>query len=137
MLTSVFYYYVWTGLRLIYKTMIDSILKKQMSSEWSCDAHREDEGDGVDRNEQAGGESGQMMRAAHGSAHAGLGERIHAVRPPLTGALAEILTQRGEDGHLEPDPIRISGAAARAHVYIVLTRGVIGPDREHRAEEKD
>lgn len=112
-------------------------MKNQMSSELSCDAHRNDEGDGVHRNEQTGGESGQMMRAAHGSAHAGLGERIHAVRPPLTGALAEILTQRGEDGHLEPDQIRIAGAAARAHVYIVLTRGVIGPDREHKSEETD
>ncbi len=87
-------------LRLIKKNIIIGIMKNQMSAELSCNAHRNDEGDGVDRNEQAGGESSQMMRAAHGSAHAGLGERMHAVRPPLIGALAEILTQRCEDGHL-------------------------------------
>lgn len=107
-----------------------------MASQFSCNAYRNDEGDGVGRNEQAGGESREMMCAAHGSPHAGLGKRIHAVRPPLFGALAEILTQRREDGHLQPDQIRIVGAAASGHVYEVITRGVIGPDGEWKLKIK-
>lgn len=71
---------------------MNNIKEKKMSAVFSCDTHRNDEVDGVGWNEQAGGESGEMTRTTHGSAHAGLRKRNHAVRPPLFGALAEILT---------------------------------------------
>lgn len=64
---------------------------KEKMSMFSCNTHRNDKGDGVGWNEQAGGESGEMTRTTHGSANTGLRKRNHAVCPPLFGALAEIL----------------------------------------------
>lgn len=71
--------------------MIINIKENKVSGVSSCNTHGNDEGDGVGRDEQAGGESGEVTRATHGSANAGLGERNHPVRTPLSGTLAEIL----------------------------------------------
>lgn len=71
--------------------MIINIKESEVSAVLSCNTHGNDEGDGVGRDEQAGGERGEMMRATHGLARAGLGERNHPVRTPPSATLAEVL----------------------------------------------
>lgn len=72
-----------------------------------------------------------MAGAADGAAGVGLGQRHHAVGAPLLLALAEVLAQRGEHAHLQPQRagggLQGAPAAAGAHVDEVIQRGVVGP----------
>lgn len=89
--------------------------------------HRGDELHGVGRHEEAGGEGREMSGAADGPAGVGLGQGRHAICAPQLGALAEILTQRGEHAHLQANQTRVVGPAACGHVDVVHLCGVMGP----------
>lgn len=93
------------------------------------------ETDGVGRGEQACSEGGEVFGATNGSAGGGFGQRHHAVCAPLLLALAEVLTQRGEQADLQLNAHRPRAlAAARADVDEVIQSGVVRP-AWHRTDD--